>query len=140
MKQRGELMARRLAQTGEGRLGCFLWLSLVLLFGLIAWKVVPVKIKSTELSSYMEEQAKFAYRASPEALKKRIVAKARELELPVDPKRVKVERRGGRIVLSCSYTVPLEFPFYTYLWKFDHVVDRPVFMVELRLRPGLQPA
>lgn len=129
-------MARRLVQTGEGRLGCILWLSLVLLFALVAWKVVPIKIKSSELKSYMEEQAKFAYRASPEALKKRILAKARELELPVDPKRVKVERRGPRIVLKCSYTVPVEFPFYTYMWKFDHLVDRPVFMVELRTRPG----
>jgi hypothetical protein len=108
----------------------------VAVFALIAWKVVPVRIKTSELSSYMEEQAKFAYRASPAALKKRIVAKARELELPVDHKRVKVERRGPRIVLTCSYTVPIEFPFYTYLWKFDLKVDRPVFMVELRPRPG----
>ena len=133
-------MTRRLTQAGEGRLGCLLWLSLVLIFSMIAWKVVPIRIKSSELSSYMEEQAKFAYRASPAALKKRILAKARELELPVDPKKVKVERRGGRIVLSCSYTVPVKFPFYTYLWKFDFVVDRPVFMVELRPRPGPEPA
>ena len=129
-------MTRRLTQAGEGRLGCFLWLGLVLLFAMIAWKVVPVRIKSSELSNYMEEQAKFAYRASPAALKKRIVAKARELQLPVDPKKVIVQRRGGRIVLECSYTVPLKFPFYTYLWKFDLSIDRPVFMVELRPRPG----
>jgi hypothetical protein len=103
---------------------------------MIAWKVVPVRIKSSELSGYMEEQAKFAYRASPAALKKRIVAKTRELGLPVDPKKVIVQRRGGRIILKCSYTVPLEFPFYTYLWKFDLSVDRPVFLVELRPRPG----
>lgn len=133
-------MTRRLTRTGEGRLGCFLWMSLVALFVLIAWKVVPIRIASSELSSYMEEQAKFAYRASPEALKKRILAKARELELPVDPKRVKVERRGPRIVLTCSYTVPVEFPFYTYNWKFDIKVDRPVFMVELRPRAGPIPA
>lgn len=133
-------MARRLAQAGESRVGCFLWLLLLLLFVMIAWKVVPIRIKSSELSSYMEEQAKFAYRAPPETLKKRIIAKARELELPVDPKKVVVERRGPRIVLKCSYTVPLEFPFYTYHWKFDHVVDRPVFLVELRPRPGPQPA
>ena len=129
-------MARRLTQTGEGRLGCFLWLSLLLLFAMIALKVVPIRIKSSELSSYMEEQAKFAYRASPAALKKRILAKTRELQLPVDPKKVIVQRRGGRIVLKCSYTVPLEFPLYTYLWKFDISIDRPVFMVELRPRPG----
>ncbi|MGB3562553.1 MAG: hypothetical protein WBH85_02700 [Thermoanaerobaculia bacterium] len=129
-------MARRLTRAGEGRLGCILWLSLTLIFVMIAWKVVPIRIKSSELSSYMEEQAKFAYRASPEALKKRVVAKTRELDLPVDPKKVIVERRGGRIVLKCTYTVPVEFPFYTYLWKFDLLVDRPVFMVELRPRPG----
>ena len=66
----------------------------------------------------------------------RILAKARELDLPVDPKRVSVERRGARIVLKASYTVPVEFPFYTYNWKFDVVVDRPVFLVEFRPRPG----
>ena len=58
-------MTRRLTRTGEGRLGCFLWMSLVALFALVAWKVVPIRIKSSELSSYMEEQAKFASRASP---------------------------------------------------------------------------
>ena len=122
-------MAQWRSQAGDTRAGCFLWLVLLAIFVMIAWKVVPVKIKSAELQSFMEEQAQFAYHASPQALKKRILNKTKELGLPVNQKNIKVERRGPRIVLSCRYTVPLEFPFYTYNWNIKHLVDRPVFLV-----------
>ncbi len=122
-------MAQWRTQAGDTRAGCFLWIALMAIFVMIAWKVVPVKIKSAELQSFMEEQAQFAYRASPDTLKKRIINKTRQLGLPVNQKNVSVERRGPRIVLICRYTVPLEFPFYTYFWKIEHVVDRPVFLV-----------
>ena len=122
-------MAQWRRQAGDTKAGCFIWLVLLAIFAMIAWKVVPIKIKSAELQSFMEEQAQFAYRNNPDTLKKRIVRKSKELGLPVNPKNIKVERRGPRIVLECRYTVALEFPFYTYNWNIEHVVDRPVFLV-----------
>ena len=107
---------QRQRQAGDGKLGCILW-SLLLIAGvMVAWKAVPVKIATSELYDFMVEQAKWAGNTPPEVLQKRIVSKANELNLPVDPKLVTAERPGDRIRMKAVFTVPLEFPGYTYEW------------------------
>ena len=118
----------RRAAAGDGKLGCILWTALLAVLVFIAFKAIPVKVAASELYDYMDEQARFASRASPEALQKRILDKAKELELPVLRKNVKVERRGGTVQMRVTFTVPLEFPGYTYYWDFDLRVDRKVFL------------
>jgi hypothetical protein len=121
-------MPRRLAERGEGNLGCIFWLIVLGLAVLIGVKMVPVKVATSQLYDYMEEQAKFAATASPDALAKSIVSKAKELELPVTKEDVRVERVGDNIRMSAVYTVPVDFPGYTYMWHFDHKVNRPIFI------------
>lgn len=121
-------MLFRSAQKGEGNLGCILWVLALAIVVLIAWEAVPVKIASAQLYDFMVEQAKFAANSSPETIEKRILFRARELELPVEGRDVSVERIGDRIRMKVSYTVELEYPFYTYVWEFDHEVDRPIFI------------
>ena len=121
-------MTDRRGQAGDGKLGCVLW-SLLLIAGmLIAWKAIPVKIASSELYDYMVEQAKWAGNTPSEVLQKRIVSKADELNLPVDPKFVSAEKVGDKIRMSAAFTVPLEFPGYTYEWEFNLQVERPIFI------------
>lgn len=122
-------MNSRRRGAGDSKLGCAVWLLALAVVLLICWKAVPVKISSAELYDYMEEQAKFAGGTPPDVLKKQILQKARELELPVGEKQLTVERLGDSIRLRCTYEVPLEFPGYTYIWKFDHLIKRPVFIV-----------
>jgi len=122
-------MKRSRAQLGDGKLGCLLWLILVGVGGLIAFKAIPVKIASSELYDFMVEQAKFSTRATTGTIENRIVRRAQELRLPVDKKAVTVTRAGDRIRMEARFTVPLEFPGYTYYWDFDLQVDRPVFMI-----------
>jgi len=95
---------------------------------LIAVKMVPVKIASSELYDFMEEQAKFAAAASPDTIAKSILSKAKELDLPVTKEDVHVERVGDNIRMRAVFTVPVEFPGYTYLWHFDHQVNRPIYI------------
>jgi hypothetical protein len=40
-----------------------------------------------------------------------------------------VSLTGGRIVMRCTYVVPVDLVFYTYVWEFDYRVNRPVFVV-----------
>ena len=121
-------MIDRRKQAGDGKLGCILW-SLLLIAGvLVAWKAVPIKIATSELYDFMVEQAKWAGNTPSEVLQKRIVSKADELDLPVDPKFVKAEKTGDKIRMSAAFTVPLEFPGYTYEWEFDLQVERPIFI------------
>ena len=121
-------MRRRAAEAGSGNVGCILWLVVLGIAVLIAWKAIPVKIRSAELYDHMVEITKFGARTTPEEIEKDILAKARELDLPLDKEHVKVERIGDRLKMEATYTVPLEFPGYTYNWRFDHQVDRPLFI------------
>lgn len=116
-------------RRGEGKIGCILWSALLVAFVAICWKVIPIKLRSSELYDFMEEQAMFAGRSKADAIKKRIINRAIELDLPVKKKDITVQRRAGRIRMKCTYTVPVEFPGYTYQWHFEHIVDRPVFVV-----------
>lgn len=123
-------MMRRASQRGENNLGCILWILVVLVLGMVLWKAVPVKYASAQLYDFMEDQSRFRTGKQNEAqIKQRILDRAEELDLPVNPKQVTVEVRGERIRIRCQYTVPLEFPFYTYHWNFEHEIDRAIYYV-----------
>lgn len=123
-------MFRNSFQRGDTKLGCIIWLVILAIAVLIAVKMVPVKIKSAQLYDFMVEQANFAANSKPETIKKRILRAARDLDLPLSEKQVKVEITGNRsrIRMQATYTVEVEFPGYTYVWDFDHVVDRPIYI------------
>jgi hypothetical protein len=123
-------MPRRNGERGEGNLGCIVWVLLLAIGVLIAWKTIPVKVNSAELYDYMDELARFsAGKDSPEDIKKKLLARAGELRIPLSKEQVFVERSGDRIRMSVDYTVPVEFPGYTYQWHFHHELDRPIFIV-----------
>lgn len=122
-------MPRR-SERGEGNVGCILWLLGLALVALVAWKWVPVKIATTQLYDFMDEQAKFAAaRTPPDEIAKAIVNRAHQLDIPLDKENVHVTRDGDRIFMDVEYTVPLEFPGYTYPWHFHQKLDRPIFIV-----------
>lgn len=123
-------MPRRTAERGEGNLGCIVWVLLLAIGVLFAWKLIPVKMNSAELYDYMDELARFsAGHEAPEDIKKKLLGRADELRIPLDKDHVMVERSGDRIRMSVDYTVPVEFPGYTYNWHFHHELDRPIFIV-----------
>ena len=121
-------MRRRLRARGEGKIGCILWALVFAVVGLVAWKMIPVKIASSQLYDYMEDESKFAAGNTVETMKKRIIEKARELELPLKEENVTVEKPGDNIRMRAVFEVPVEFPGYTYVWKFDHQVYRPIYI------------
>jgi hypothetical protein len=122
-------MRRIAAQRGEGNLGCILWALVVIVVAHVAWMMVPVKIANAQLADFMEDQARFAERRTPEQIGKGILAKARELEIPLDPKKVDVQRRGDHIYMKAEYVQPVRFfGGYTYEWHFLLDVDRPIFI------------
>src|SRR6185436_10291904 len=123
-------MARRTAERGESNMGCILWLVLLGIAVLISWKMIPVKVNSAELSDYMVEVAQFqSARNEPDVLKQMIINRATELGIPLAKENVTVIRTGDRIRMTVDYTVPVEFPGYTYNWHFRHELDRPIFIV-----------
>jgi len=123
-------MRRRNAEAGAGNLGCVVWLLVLGLAVLITMKAVPVKIASAELYDYMDELARTAgVNTTAEEVKKAILKRAEDLKLPLDKDHVLVERVGDRLRMRAEYTVPVEFPGYTYNWHFVHEMERPIFVV-----------
>ena len=94
-------------QAGQGKIGCAIWVVCFLIASMVAYKMIPVKVKTAELQDFMVDQAKWAGNASNEALKKSILAKAHELGLPLDEKAVKVEKDRDRVRMEAVYTVPI---------------------------------
>ena len=90
--------------------------------------MIPVKVKSSELCDYMVDQAKWAGNLTNDALKKSILAKAAELGLPLTEQGVQVEKDRDRVRMEAVYTVPIEFPGYTYKWQFHQRVDRNIYI------------
>jgi hypothetical protein len=125
----GLAMLREKRQRGEGRIGCLFWLTLLAIVVLVGFKMVPVKYRSSQFYDFMYEQAKYAQQTTPDDMKKTLLRKARELQLPVDPKRLTVAKRGGRIQIECSYEIPISFPLnYTYVWQFQEEINEPIFI------------
>lgn len=119
----------RVGQRGEGRIGCIFW-ALVLIIGVVAaWEIVPIKMRSMEFYDFMQDQASTAtYDRNTDAIKKRILARAAALDIPLDKDDLLVERHGDNIRMRATYTIPAEFPGYTYYWTFEHEIDRPLYI------------
>lgn len=114
-------------EAGEGRIGFVFWLAVFGLSVLVAVKAIPVKVADAQLVDHVVEMAQFRYRIPPDKFATEIFNKARELDIPLDKKAIKVEKFRERIRITYNYSVPLEFPGYTYVWVFDKEVDRPIF-------------
>jgi hypothetical protein len=121
---------RRSAERGEGNLGCVVWVVLLAIGVLIAWKAVPVKVKSAEFYDYMDELAKFsAARATSDGLRKGLMDRAQQLDIPLERKNIDIELSREKVRMKVRYTIPVEFPGYTYNWDFEQEIDRPIFIV-----------
>jgi hypothetical protein len=124
-------MRRRGASRGAGNIGCLLWLVVVLAVGHVLWKVVPVKIRTSEFYDVMQEQAAFGSIKSVQQIQYEVLRRAGELRIPVTKENMKVVRERNAVTVEAHYEIQIEFfgGLYKYVWKFDPVVSRPTFAV-----------
>lgn len=114
--------------AGEGNLGCIVWVLIAGIIGLVLFKFVPVKIHTAQLKDYVSEQAQFVSRKdTSESIKKRILRKADELALDIEPSAVKVVKGREAVRVDLKFTIPLEFPGYTYDYVVDETIERKIF-------------
>jgi hypothetical protein len=120
-------MLRKRSQRGEGQFGCLVGLALLLVAALVAYKMIPIKVKAAEMRDIVSDEAKSAGQHSNGQMMKAILAKAEQLELPVKESDVRIERARDTIRVDVTYVVPVEFPGFTYNWDFHHKVESPIF-------------
>jgi len=124
-------MRRSRSNRGAANFGCIVWLVIVCLVGYVLWKVVPVKIASSEFYDAMHEQAAFGSIKDPKLIEYEILKKADELKIPVKKDNLKIQRSHESITVEAHYTITIDFfgRAYKYVWQFDPVVQRPLFAV-----------
>jgi hypothetical protein len=77
-----------------------------------------------QLRDTAQQLVLFGQKATSTQLREEIVAKAKELNVPVGASEVTVQRDGVRTVARVAYTQPVEFlPNYAYPIKFTFLVD-----------------
>jgi len=131
-------MRRTLATRGAGRLGCILWLAVLAVVAHVLYIAVPIKVRTSTFYDFMQEEASFASIRPVQQLQREILAKARELELPVTEDNLTIKKTREAISIEAHYEITLEFLQFlgsalkdlrTRVWKFDPVVVRPLFLV-----------
>jgi hypothetical protein len=79
----------------------------------------------------MQEQAAFGSIKSVQQIEYAILQKARELQLPVGKENLTIKKVKESITIEAHYEMTIDFfnGMYKYVWKFDPVVNRPLFAV-----------
>jgi hypothetical protein len=116
---------------GEGRIGCVIWLAIVGLIAYGLFKIVPVKIANSTFEDFLTEQASFGSIKTAKQIENEILAKAKDLEIPVTKENLTITRSREKIAIETHYELKIVFfgGAYTYVWKRDLVVERPTFVV-----------
>ena len=114
-------------ERGEGNFGCLVGLIFLALAVFVAYKMIPVKVKNAELRQVIVDEAKSAGTHKDDQIMKAILAKAQEDRLPVSENDVRIQRANSEITVEVQYTVPIEFPGYTYQWHIHHLAQNPIF-------------
>lgn len=120
-------MLRRSGERGEGKVGCVISLILFIAAVFVAFKMIPVKVRAADMRQTIVDEAKAAGNRGDVRIRRAIMTKAQELELPLSDKGLVINRGHSKIKITADYTVPIEFPGYTYQWKFHHEYENPIF-------------
>jgi hypothetical protein len=86
----------------------------LLVGGFVLYRVLPVYWADFKLGRMLEEQAQFyTYNAkSDKDIQVLIAQKAQELNVPISPEQVTIERTAGELSITAAYTVHVDLPIY----------------------------
>jgi hypothetical protein len=114
-------------QAGEGNFGCIVGLVILVIAVIVAYKIIPIKANMADLRQVCIDEGKSAGQHSDAVITKRILEKAEDVHLPVTEDNITIARQSSNITIDVDYTVPVQFPGYTYQWHQHHHVENPIF-------------
>ncbi|MGH9491882.1 MAG: hypothetical protein ACRD2K_00130 [Terriglobales bacterium] len=82
--------------------------------------LIPPYFNNYQLQDYIESEARLnTYTTKPEQdIKDGVLKQARNLEIPLQPENITVQRGAGELQISCTYTVHVDLPGYPLDLKF----------------------
>src|ERR1700752_356173 len=96
-------MNRRRAMRGDGKIGCIIWLAIVAITAYALVKIIPVKVATSRFEDFMNEEAGFGSIKGVPQIEKEILAKARDLHIPVTKDNLKITKTHDSIMVEAHY-------------------------------------
>ena len=124
-------MRRTRGIRGAASFGCIVWLVLLAVIGYALYKIVPVKVASSAFADFLQEESSFGSIKSVPQIQAEILAKAKEMSIPVNKDNLTIKKTRESITIEAHYEMTIDFfnGAYKYVWKFDPVYTRPIFLV-----------
>lgn len=112
---------------GEGAFGTIVGIAVVVLMGIVLFKVVPLHIAGNKVLDAMSEQANFAGVKSLDKIQYEIFVVAQEAGTPLVIQDIKLSRHGNDVIVEAKYIQKVSVLGYQYAYAFDKTVQKPVF-------------
>ena len=121
-------MSKRTHEEGNGRIGFVFALCLVGCAIFAGSKVIPVRVAAYEFRDFVQQECRHAaVRPDDKDSVKRILSKAKELELPLQRKDLDVSRTMSEMIINASFVKSIDLKLTTYQYRFDVKERAPLF-------------
>lgn len=112
---------------GKIKFGCIIMLLVLIVVGYSLYIIIPIKVKAADLNKTVEMLARQGSLYKNEQIYREIIEKAKQLNLPVTEKNIKLEKSGSYIKLEVFYTVPIDIMGFKTEMKFNPKYENPLF-------------
>lgn len=111
-------------ESGEGKFGCFVTLVLLLVFGLICFRTVPVMMDKLDFEDQIDRLISEAGARGwdVEAIRVQVYDLLKNKQFEAPPEDVKILRnsgRGGDIRIIVKYSRQVDYLGYTHTFRFE---------------------
>jgi len=109
-----QIFSSKRAQHGEGQLKAIIYMLVLAAAVYVAVKVVPIYVAEYQLKDKITEQARFAIvnRYTEDQVKDIIFKVIQDLDIPAKRDDIKVQTTNHGLMISVSYTVPVDLAVY----------------------------
>ena len=122
------MRARPLGRRGIGRTGCLLWVLVFVAAGYFGVEIGTIYIRKWRMEDEIKTQAAFAPSLTDDTIRRRLLNKVDELDLPPEAREITIRRtaRPNEIRIVMSYPELVELPFYPRIIRFTLDVRQPL--------------
>ncbi len=107
------------ARRGAGSLGCLFTLMLLAVVGYFGLPVAEAYFRYWKFSDEMNQAVRFARINPDNEIRYRLESYADSAGLPPEARKIQIQRRNGRILVSTSYVEEFHLPGYVRLQPFN---------------------
>ena len=120
-------MRRQSDSRGEGKIGFFIAVIVVAAAIYAGFQFVPTYVASYDLKDTLRREVQGASLKKDKAIVATILAKAKELKLPIGPKNIEAVRTNAKFTLRIHFTKEMDMALFTYTFRFDEQQSAPLF-------------